>query len=252
MDQVEIMSEVLHYFENPVSGTSGYTQMKPGWKELAENIRAQKPLKLSDQYIEDAVLSWYEEEKDMALLLSRKLGVLVKSPIQKADSLKNDIKRIISHNFISGVLTIKDAVSDIRLTAEFERRIVTLSVKITPPLDKGTKARITWVGKQLENCKKKSEEFFHKVENDVWIEADIKFTNANIKVKLSELGTLPDVTIGKEIQGFHIVIIRSFGANFASNKKFIALIEQMVLEYYEALVQHLSTWTRPTPKLMQE
>lgn len=251
-DQVEVMAEVLYYFENPVSGITGYTQMKPGWKELAENIRAQKPLKQSDQYIEDAVLSWYEEEKDMALLMSRKLGVLVKSSSKATDTLKKDIKRIVIDNYISGMLSIKNASSDIKLIAEFERRVVSMSIKITPPLDKGNKARITWIGQQLENCKKKADELFQELESEVWIEADIKFAKANIKVRLSELSTLPELTAGKEIQAFHIVIIRSYGANFASTKKFIVLIEQMVLDYYEAVVQHVSTWSRPTPTLIQE
>ncbi len=251
-DQVEIIAEALHYFENPVSGISGYTQMKPGWKELAENIRAQKPLKLSDSYIEDAVLSWYEEEKDMAMLMSSKLGVLVKSPSKAKDSLKQDIRRIVDHNYITGQLSIRDAVSDIKITAEFERRVVSMSIKIAPPLDKGIKARITWIGRQLEHCKKKSEDLFQKVENQIWIEADIKYAKANIKVKLSDLSTLPELTVDKDIQGFKIVLIREFGAGFASNKKFIVLIEQMILEYYETLVQYASTWVRPTPKLNQE
>jgi hypothetical protein len=251
-DQIELMAEVLHYFENPVSGITGYTQMKSGWKELAENIRAQKPLKQTEQHVEDAVLSWYEEEKDMALLMSRKLGVLVRSTPKTADSLKRDIKRVITDNYISGILTVKNAVSDIKITAEFERRVVSMSIKITPPLDKGNKAKVTWIGRQLENAKKKNEELFQKTETEIWIEADIKFAKANIKVNLSELSTLPDLTTGKEIQGFYIVLIRSFGANFASNKKFIVLIEQMVLDYYETLVQHVSTWSRPTPKLIKE
>ena len=84
------------------------------------------------------------------------------------------------------------------------------------------------------------------------IEADIKFAKEHTKVELSDISNLPEKTNGKEIQTFHIVMIRSFGANFASNKKFILLIEQMVLEYYQTYVQHVSTWTRPTPKLVQE
>ena len=91
-DQVEIMKEALNYLESPLSGVKGYTQMKPGWKELAENVRAHKAIKINNNYVEDAVLSWYEEERDMALLVSRKLGVFVKSSIKGKDSLKNDIK----------------------------------------------------------------------------------------------------------------------------------------------------------------
>lgn len=249
-DQNEIMSETLHYFENPISGISGYTQMKPGWKELAENIRAQKTLKLSDQYIEDAVLSWYEEEKDIALLMCRKLGVLVKSSTKSKDSLKKDIKKIVADNYINGILTIKNSVSDIKLTAEFERRVVSMGIKITPPLDKGTIARISWIGKQLASCKKKADIAFEKIENEIWIEADIKYAKTNLKIKLSDLDTLSEQTKGKEIQGFHIVMVRYFGVNFASNKKFIVLIEKMILEYYEGIVQYVTTWIRPTPKLI--
>jgi hypothetical protein len=248
-DQVEIMQEILHYLENPISGVSGYTQMKPGWKQLAENIKAQQNLKVSDEYIEDAVLSWYEEEKDMALLMSRKLGVLVKSSAKTKDSLKSDIKKIVKENYLSGTLSVKDSVSDIKVKAEFERRTITMGVKVTPPMDKGTKARITWIGRQLENCKKRCEDVFNGLESTIWIEADVKFARDNVKVKLSDLDQLIDLTAGKEIQAFHVVLIEGFGANFASNKKFIELIEQMVLRYYEGIVQHMTNWTRPAPKI---
>lgn len=250
-DQVEIMSEALHYFESSVSGISGFIQMKAGWKELAESIRAQKALKQSDHFIEEAVLSWYEEEKDMALLLSRKLGVLVKSSSKNKDSVKNDIKKVIKDNCINGELIIKNAASDIKLMVEFERRIVSMSVKLTPPLDRGNKAKITWIGKQLENCKKKNDTLFPKLEKELIIEADIKYAKANIKVKLSELDGLIELTKEKEIQGFKITLNRGFGVGFASVKKFIVLIDNMVLEYYEGIVQYVNTWTRPTPKIVQ-
>jgi len=250
-DQVEIMSEALHYFESSVSGISGYIQMKSGWKELAESIRAQKALKQSDEYIEEAVLSWYEEEKDMALLLSRKLGVLVKSSSKNKESVKKDIKKVIKENCLIGELTIKDAVSDIRCIAEFERRIVAMSVKLVPPLDKGNKARITWIGKQLENCRKKNTTLFSTLEKEIIIEANIKYAQANIKVKLSEIDLLIELTKDKDIQAFRITMNRTFGVNFASVKKFIVLIEKMLLEYYEGIVQYVSTWSRPTPKIVK-
>ena len=248
-DQVEIMRETLHYFDNPVSGISGYTQMKAGWKEVAESIRAQKQLKVSDECVEDAVLSWYEEEKDMALLLSRNLGVLVKSSSKNKDSIKKDITRLVKDNHINGALAVKNSVSDIKISAEFERRMVSMSVKVTPPMDKGTVARISWIARQLENCRKKSKDTFNSIEGNIWIEADIKFAKANLKIKLSELSDLSDQVNGKEIQAFHIILGHSFGAGFASNKKFISLIEQMLLDYYEGVVQHMTNWNRPAPKL---
>jgi len=251
-DQVEIMSEALHYFESSASGISGYIQMKAGWKELVESIRSQKTLKHTDEIIEEAVLSWYEEEKDMALLLSRKLGVLVKPSTKNNDSIKKDIKKIIKDNCIVGELIIKDSVSDIRIIPEFERRLVSMSIKLTPPLDKGNKARITWIAKQIENCKKRNEVLFNKIQKEIIIEADIKYANTNIKVNLFELDSLIEQTKTKDIQAFRITLDRGFGANFSSVKKFIVLIEKMILEYYEGIVQYASTWTRPAPKIVKE
>ena len=251
VDQVEIMKEVLNYTENPVSGVSGYTQMKPGWKELAESVRAQKPLKISDQYIEDAVLSWYEEEKDMAMLMSRKLGVLVKASSNSKNRLKDDIKRIVKQNYVSTNLAIKNSVSDIKVTAEFERRIVLMSIRITPPQDKRTKTKVSWLYKQIQNCEKRSDSVFESLKDRIWIEANVKFARENVKVKLSEIAELSELSKDKEIQAFRVVLIQGFGAKFASPKKFIELIEQMILDYYEGIVQHMKNWEKPAPRLEQ-
>jgi len=176
---------------------------------------------------------------------------LVKSSSKTKESLKSDIKRIVRENNVTGLLSIKNSVSAIRIAAEFERRTVSMSVKVLPPLDKGTVARISWIGNQLANCKKREGDLFLGLENNLWVEADIKFAKSELKVKLSNLSNLPDLAKGKEIQAFHIVLIQSFGASFASNKKFISEIEKMILAYYEAVVQHLSNWNRPAPKLNQ-
>lgn len=50
-----------------------------------------------------------------------------------------------------------------------------MSIKVTPPLDKGNKAKISWIIKQLEKCGKKSPEDFESIQNEIWVEADIKF-----------------------------------------------------------------------------
>lgn len=251
-DQVEIMAETLHYFENPSSGISGYNQMKKGWNTLSENIRIQKTLKERDEYIEEAVTSWYQEEKDIALMMSRKLGVLVKPSVKNKDSLKKDIKKVVNDNCINGLLSIKNAVSDIKIKVEFERQVVYMSNKVTPPLNKGTVARISWIERQIDNFNKKDEIAFQKVQKEVWIESDIKYAKANIKVKLSEIDSLIELTKGKEIQAFHLVLARSFGKKFEQPKNFITQIERMTLEYYQGIVQYAKSWNRPTPKIVND
>lgn len=249
VDQIEIMREALAYFEAPESGVRGYIQMKPGWKELSENVRAQKSLKVSDAYIKDAIVSWYEEEKDIALLLSRKLGIFVKSSTRSKDSMKQDIKLLVNENYISGSLGIKNSVSDIKIITEFERRMVILSIRVNPPQNKGAVGKIAWINRQLDNSRKKSLVPFEWLFANLYIEANIKYAREHIKVKLSDLETLNDLTRGKDIISFHLVVMKPFGANFASLKKFIILIEELVLNYYEGIVQHMTNWVQPAPKL---
>lgn len=251
-DQVEIMKEVLYYFENPLSGIKGYHQMKPGWKELCENVHAHKPLKTKDSYISDAVLSWHEEEKDMCLLLSRKLGVLVRPISKSSDRLKEDIKRVIKNNSIEGRISVKGAVSDIQISADFERRVISMSIKVTPPLTKGNSAKVTWILKQLMNCNKRSPILFEKNKNDIWLESNIKFAQENVKIKLAELSNLSElVKDKKDIQLFHIKLNKSLGSKFANPKKIIEIMEQMILDYYEGFVQHIVNWKRPAPKIVE-
>ena len=250
-DQIFIMRELLYYMENPVSGVLWYTQMKPWWKELAESVRAKKSLKSNDKYIQDSILSWYEEEKDIALIMSRKLGVLVKSSSKTKESLKKDVTFFIKNNYIKGLLNIKNSVSDIKIISDFERRNVSMSVKILPPLDKWTVARITWIWKQLEKCEWKNEKLFKYVKKDIWIEANIKYAQENIKINLLNLDKLDELTKWKEINEFKIVFIKDFWRHFSSNKKFVEIIEKMVLDYYESIVQHITSWDIPTPKIIK-
>ena len=126
-----------------------------------------------------------------------------------------------------------------------------MSVRIIPPLNKGTIARISWMGRQLERCRKNEDAIFKHIEDNIWIEDDIKYVKAHIKVNLSKLSTLNELTKGKDIQAFNVVLVEGFGANFASNKKIIERTEKMILDYYEGIVQYMTHWSRPAPKLEQ-
>ena len=248
-DQVGIMREVLYYLDNPVSGISGYHLMKPGWKETVDRISNRIPLKVSDACVREAVESWHQEEKDIALILSRQLGVFVKSSIRNKDSIKEDIRRVIKEQELFGSLSIKNSVSNIKIQIDFEVKNVAMSVQVIPPLNKGTKAKITWIRKQLEAAKKKNEQVFNDIEKDLLIEANIKHARNHIRIPVFKLDDLYIQINSKEIQAFNVVLMSKFKTSFGSNKNFIKAIEQMTLNYYAGIVQHLTNWNQPAPKL---
>ena len=52
-----------------------------------------------------------------------------------------------------------------------------------------------------------------------------------------------------DIQEFKIVNIKNLKGAFSSRSKFVNEIESMALKFYEGIVQHLSDWKKPTPKV---
>ena len=88
VDQAEIMKEALHYMEHPKTGISGFNYMK-GWKKVAENVSAKAPLKKTAVEVLDAVTSWQQEKSDIALILSRNLGVLAKTSVINKKTTEN-------------------------------------------------------------------------------------------------------------------------------------------------------------------
>ena len=253
-DQIEIMKEVVAYFENPVSGVFGFTQMKAGWKELVGRINAGTRLKLNDNYVSDTVSSWQQEERDMALILSRKLGVLVQSGESKyRNNLKsridNDSKTLINEKQLTSILKVKGAVSDILIRALFEKRIVEMIVKLNVPLDKGIRGQIGWLNKQIKLCKTKEPKIFETIEDELKIGINIKRAKGCERVALPKLRDIYKEIKDKEIKEFNVVQVKDFGKSFSSRKKFVEEIEAMLVNFYKGIIQHLHNWEQPAPPL---
>lgn len=85
IDQVEIMREVLYYFGNPVSGISGYTQMKPGlpfiggaiWLAIYSSKQRSQNKRLQQEYAfkEDVAKIYYGLKQEIEELGGSELGV---------------------------------------------------------------------------------------------------------------------------------------------------------------------------------
>jgi len=248
-DQVEIMREILYYFESEKSGVKGYNKMSDEWKSLTENILAHKVIRETDKVLHGAILSWYQEEKDMALKLSRKLGVLVKGKSRNKESLKSDIKHVIKHKSIKTKIAVKDAVSNILIEADFEKKNLKMTVSITCP-DTGTNtSKVNWLIKQLENGKKKSAESFSSIYGPTYITAGIKYARSGRTVELKNYGELKKLPKDEEINEFKLYTVKNLGNKFTSQKGFVKAIEEFLLNFYDAYVQYLSNWTKPAPKI---
>lgn len=256
-DQVEIMKEVVDYFESPNSGILGFSQMKPGWVELTQKANTGTSLKLSDPCVEDTVSSWLQEERDMALMLSRKLGLLVKSGKQK---FKTDLsardkyerKELITNCSLSSSLQVEGAASTLDITAHFDRKNISMSTTLLPPLDKKTRGQISWLRNQLKQSEKKNPETFSTVTPHLMIEINLKFVKEPLRLAFNDLDDAPDLIAGREIKSFGVLYLKYLGRKFDSRKGVVKIIENMLLDYYKGVVQHLKRWEKPAPQLKKE
>ncbi len=256
-DQVELMKEIVKYFEYDKSGICGFTQMKKGWGEIVEKINLGTRVKLSDSDLDETVISWEQEEKDLALILSKNLGIFVTSGETKykgdLDSrIRDDKKRLKEERILSSNLKVKNAVSDIKIDASFEKKTVEMSVILKAPQDKTIRGQLSWIKRQLGKCKKKNTKKFLKVQQEILIDISLKNTSKSERVNIDNLDNIYNEIKDREIKEFKVMMIRDFSRNFSSCKKFVEIIEEMLLDYYSGIVQSLTKWEEPAPKMKED
>lgn len=255
-DQVEIMKEVIYYFESQKSGVLGFNRMKPGWKEVVEKINSGTRLKANDSDVEQTIQSWQQEEKDMALILSRKLGVFVNSGESKHKGnlkarLEDDKKKLLNEYTLNSVLRVKNTISPIDISAFFRKRSIEISVSMAAPQDKTIRGQLSWITRQFQNCEKKSESLFSKINKEILVEMHFKHRSKSERVSIETLNSIYPEIKEKEIKEFDIIYIKDFGKNFSSVSKFVEIIELMLVDFYRGIIQYLTKWEKPAPKIKE-
>jgi len=255
-DQIEIMREIVNYFESSKSGILGFTQMKPGWTDVSQKINAGASLKMNDKDVDETVSSWLEEERDMSLILSRNLGLFVKSGNKKykenlLERIKEEKKSLVQNKYVESNLQIDGAVSDMTIRPNFGRKNIELSVNVSVPEDRKLRPQLTWMRNQINSCKKKNPELFKKFENGLMLDVNVKFLSNPIRVPLSELEDAHEKLLGKEIKSLSVVYINYLGKKFESRKLFVTNLEETLIEFYQVIVQYLKNWEKPAPKLVK-
>ncbi|MCK4579327.1 MAG: hypothetical protein KAU50_11085 [Candidatus Marinimicrobia bacterium] len=253
-DQVEIMREIVEYFESTNSGILGFTQMKPGWVELTQKANAGTSLKLSDPFVEDTVSSWLQEERDMALILSRELGLLVQSGQRKFKNnlsarIKYEEKELTTKRRLVSTLQIDGAASPLQIRACFDRKNIEMSSTLSAPLDKKTRGQISWIRNQLRQSERKNPELFATLKPDLIIEINLKFVKDSLRLHLDELDSAIEMIGARKIKSFSILFLKYLGRKFESRKGVVGIIEEMLIDYYQGILQYLRRWEKPAPKI---
>src|SRR6056297_3923189 len=132
--------------------------MGPHWKEVVQAVATQEVLKRTSAEVEETVNSWFQELRDMSLLLSSHVGQPVTEKIDRnllgesSARVKEGCRTLSEQSRLFGSFAVPGAASDIEVCADLMRRSIVFSMKLKAPQDrKSTKARVNWLLRMLKD-----------------------------------------------------------------------------------------------------
>ena len=127
-----------------------------------------------------------------------------------------------------------------------------MSVKLIVPLDKKVKGQLGFIKRQLEKCLKKGPEKFQQISDDLVVGINIKRAKGIDRYSYRNIENIYEEIKYKEINDARIILIKDFGKTFSSSIKFVEILEGMLIDFYKVIVQHLTRWEKPAPKIKEQ
>jgi hypothetical protein len=251
VDDVEqgwILNELIRYLKHPASGALQFRDMGAAWVEVREAARNGTVARKGEGTL-DVVTRWDQLLQFAALKLGADIGREVRVVLpngRKVDGTRRaaDLATVLATNgFLDGALRVPDAIADITITADVKAQLLTASIDVEVPTDRGGRARVSWLVNQLEKAPART-----ILEN--WPR------NARASVASATLeATREDRTIlladGKEPSRIRVVLRAPMGVGRKAGTKsagFVDTVLALIDEFYELIVQNIATWQPPAPR----
>ena len=256
-DQVNIMNEIVKYFEHPKAGIVGFTKMKGGWKTFCErfvksggNININ--IKRTDKDLVETIESWLQEERDMALILSKEIGAFVTTAKKKTkDNLQHRIECEISNlretKVLQSVLKIPvlrdiGIPSEIYITANPLAKTIEFKVNIDNTSDAATlKGQIGVITKSIiEKIKKNNEELFRQNENKLHLSFIYKGQRKESEpILINKLSSILEDNADRKLKSYSINLLLELHSCFTDGKKIVKALELKLLDFYKLVIENL-------------
>lgn len=250
-EQRVILNEMVRFLSHPSAGVRSFDQMPASWSALASAIQAGGAVSAKADDVQEVVGAWYQETRNLSLILSRQIGEEVDLKVSRAHvtdpaaRLRSDASLLASENCLRATFVVPDTAAAIEITADFRKRSIFASMKLVAPSDrKSTKARLNWLLRQLQKSKPDN------IHIRLFWPGRAPFTQH----PLAALREGPETVEqnGKVATSFEVVYVRDLGARFAQRKNFIVELEQAIPEFYEQVGQHLRAWQPQAPKVKED
>ena len=249
LEQKYILEEMIRYFDHKSSGVQTFDSMNKEWRTVCLKVKNQERLLKTSDEIQNTVSAWHQEQRDIALMLTSKLGAPVTIKLKNSHRsdpegrIKDDARSLCEKESLFCQLDIPRAASILLIEASLTNRTVSCSMEILAPgHKKTTKAKVNWLVRQ-----------FSKVEPDrIRIGAkwpgSAKITWSTL-VELREDPSIIQAGNTKLVpHRFIVQTVLDLAGKFSGQRTFIEGLEKTVTEYYHVVGENLSSWVAPAPK----
>lgn len=249
-DQHFLLEEVVRYLGHDSSGISRFDSMNREWKDVVSKVKSGATLSKGSEEVENTVSSWHQEQRDLSLVMSRKLSQPVKLRLSRSHRtdpkkrLKDDSEILASKHLLECELEIPNAAAELHVTADLAKRVIVCCMKIGAPQDKKrASARINWLRRQLAGIETTG--LFVKAIRPGRAES----TQAALADVLEDSEALESGNTDVVPTAFEVFYMSDLAARFSGSKVFIEELERAVPHFYEQAGQRLRAWVPPPPKI---
>jgi hypothetical protein len=251
-EQAFILDELIQYLRHPRSGVSLMTEVGPGWKRISQEVLQGSKLLKSSPEVEQAVSSWEQLTRFLALQLTIALASSVsilltrKQASEPAARIRDHIDELTSGFTLTDRFQIPNAASPLILTADFTRRAMIFSMSVAVPKDKSfATACVNWLLRQI-----KSEDPALLVRAKWPGRAPQTMAPAQ---KLREDASLIIPEGMKSLPtSLEVVRVVDLASTFTQKRKFIEIAEREIVKFYKDVGESLRNWVPPAPKVKRE
>lgn len=153
-----ILAELIRFLSHPSTGIEGFTQMPAAWPDIVGEFNAGHPPSAHDARLLEIADAWLQEEKEIALILSRLVSRRCTSRSERKlrrdstyDPVSETLDDLVDRQMLFGAFGVPDAASDIEVAVDLRSRLTRMSMMVKAPEDrKRPEARVNWFLAQLK------------------------------------------------------------------------------------------------------
>lgn len=247
-EQAWILGELIRYLEHPASGAMDLDDMGATWTAARDAARA-GTLRRNDPECSEIVQRWDQLVRFASLRLGSSTGVDVQPVVPRAQSDPANrfaylAEKLTTDGTLDGTIRIPGAVGDIAVTADLRARQITTAAEVPAPTDRGSRARVTWLLRQLGT----------ECPRDLLIEAWPRMARQPLVAGLAAVQEDKDQLLDpdrRELLRFRLIRRTEMGQNRKNGGRspgFIESTTDAIEAFYEKVIQQIVPWTARPPQ----